>query len=75
MLFAMHLCDLFLSISAVSSFGVLSLLWWHDRAACYVECDSRLFWCKKCGEFYLRKKSIDICECPKCGGKNSKLTF
>jgi Zn finger protein HypA/HybF involved in hydrogenase expression len=37
--------------------------------------NSRLFWCKKCGEFYLNKPDLEICECPICGTKNSKLSF
>jgi Zn finger protein HypA/HybF involved in hydrogenase expression len=36
---------------------------------------SRLFWCKKCGNFYMNRQDMEFCECPNCSAKNSRLNF
>ncbi|MDR1233407.1 MAG: hypothetical protein LBJ75_04095 [Puniceicoccales bacterium] len=70
----MIFCDfsLFLSSGAI----VLALLIMEvGEKALYLRGNNRLFWCKKCGGFYLNKSDIEICECPTCGAKNTKLSF
>lgn len=36
---------------------------------------NRLFWCKKCGDFYFESSAEDVCVCKKCGERNVKLNF
>ncbi|MDR2779052.1 MAG: hypothetical protein LBB16_02065 [Puniceicoccales bacterium] len=70
----MTFCDFSLILSSGVAILELLVIEANEKALC-LKGNSRLFWCKKCGEFYLKKSDIEICECPICGTKNSKLTF
>jgi Zn finger protein HypA/HybF involved in hydrogenase expression len=71
----MTLCDLAAALSGCATFAALVATEIIDSWRNYAECDRRLFWCKRCGEFYLRQRRVDVCECPKCGENNHKLMF
>jgi Zn finger protein HypA/HybF involved in hydrogenase expression len=68
-------CDFFSVISGLLVFFFLLAIEVCDRASSYIENERRLFWCRKCGEFYMNLQSLEFCECPRCHEKNSKLAF
>ncbi|MDR3144223.1 MAG: hypothetical protein LBT64_01835 [Puniceicoccales bacterium] len=71
----MNCCDFAIVLTGCASFAALIAVEVADRIGSYVMSDRRLFWCKRCGEFYMRQPNIEICECPKCGERNIKLRF
>jgi Zn finger protein HypA/HybF involved in hydrogenase expression len=68
-------CDFFLVVSQVLVLFTLVSAGVCDRASSYGRCRRKLFWCKKCDEFYLADQRIESCECPRCRSQNTKLTF
>ncbi|MDR1457341.1 MAG: hypothetical protein LBI47_00575 [Puniceicoccales bacterium] len=70
----MIFCDFSLILSSGAIILALLIIEVSEKALC-LKGNSRLFWCKKCGEFYLNKSDIEICECPVCEAKNTKLSF
>ncbi|MDR2603445.1 MAG: hypothetical protein LBC11_02710 [Puniceicoccales bacterium] len=70
----MIFCDFSLILSSGAIALAMLMIEINERVLC-LKGNSRLFWCKKCGEFYLNKSDIEICECPICGAQNTRLSF